>query len=327
MKKVLVTGANGFIGSHICETLLDSGYAVRVLVRKTSDLSNLKDLDIETAYGDLTDYDSLRPAVKDVDCVVNNGGLTKTLNKREFEEVNATGTENILKAVLNSNGEIIRFIQVSSAAACGPSGSMEPIKEDTVPKPLSAYGRSKLGGEKAVLEYKDRFPVTILRPSAVYGPRDKEMLSFFKAVKFGMKPTFGMGECYVNFTFVKDLADAVGHVLEKDNKTGEVYFVAEKRTYSYSEAGDIISEMMGQKALDIHIPTAILRAAGKITEIIASKRNRPAIFTKEKAVELYQKYWVIDSSRIEKELGFRAETSFGKGAAETIKWYKESGWL
>ncbi len=327
MKTALVTGANGFVGSHICEALLKSGFAVKALVRKTSDLKNLKNIEVDLVYGDLTDYDSLPGAVEGVDFVINNGGLTKAIDKYDFEAVNTLGTKNILKAALNTKNSIKRFIQISSSAACGPSDSKEPVNEDNIPKPVSAYGRSKLGGENAVLEFKNEFPVTVLRPSAVYGPRDKEMLSFFKAVKFRLKPTFGTGECYINFTYVKDLAEAVAQALKKNAKAGEIYFVAEKRTYSYSEAGDIISEVMGLRAIDAHIPSAVLRVAGKISEYIAAKRNQAAIFSEDKAVELYQKYWIIDSSRIERDLGFASAISFRAGVEETVKWYKENGWL
>lgn len=327
MRKVLLTGANGFVGSHICETLQSAGFDVRALVRQTSDLTNIKHLNLELVYGDLNDPDSLPAAIEGADVIINNAGVTKALHSDIFDRVNAVGTENILKATERSNGDIERFIQISSTAASGPAPSKVPINENHPPRPLTAYGKSKLAGEKAVLAFRDKFPVTVLRPSAIYGPRDKEMLSFFKAVSFRLKPTFGTGECYINFTYVKDLAQAVARALTVDSPSGGVYFVAEKRSYSYSEAGDIISEALGIKALDLHVPATVLRFAGKISEAAARWRNKASIFSADKALEISQKYWLVDTSRIEKELGFVSPTSFRDGVVETVDWYRRHGWL
>jgi dihydroflavonol-4-reductase len=327
MPKMLVTGANGFIGSHICETLRSSGFDIRALVRQTSDLTNIKHLDLELVYGDLNDPDSLPAAIEGADAIVNNAGITKALDNTVFERVNVAGTENILKAVETSGGDIKRFVQISSTAASGPAPSELPINEDHPPRPLTAYGKSKLESERAALAYREKFPVTVLRPSAVYGPRDREMLSFFKAVNLRLKPTFGTGECYINFTYVKDLAQAVARALTVDSPSGVVYFVAEKRSYSYSEAGDIISRALGIKGLDIHIPTTVLRFAGKVSEKAARWRNKASIFSADKALEISQKYWLVDTSRIENELDFVSPTSFRDGVAETVQWYRRHGWL
>jgi nucleoside-diphosphate-sugar epimerase len=327
LSKILVTGSNGFIGSHICETLVESGYQVRALVRRTSDLTNLKNVEVELVYGDLNDYDSLIEANDGVSAIVNNGGLTKTLDSSMFFKVNAAGTENILKAAHEVNPDLEKFIQVSSAAACGPSGSMTPVNENDTPKPLTEYGRSKLDGEKAAINFKDKLPVVILRPSAVYGPRDGEMLSFFKIIKYGLKPTFGSGECYINFTFVKDFARAIVKVLETEIEPGEIYFITEKKPYSYSEAGDIISGILEKRALDIHIPGTVVNIAGWISETVARKRKKAVIFTSDKASEITQKFWLVDSRKAERQLGFIAPTSFRDGVRETVKWYRENGWL
>jgi nucleoside-diphosphate-sugar epimerase len=325
--KVLITGANGFIGSHLCEFLLNTGYEIRALVRKTSNLDNISHLNLELCYGDITNIDSLEKAVRDVDYIIGNAGLTKTLDKSEFRKVNADGNVNLLKAVQKSNPDLKRFVLISSMAASGPSDSMTPLNESDSPRPLTAYGKSKLAGENAVHKFKDQIPITILRPSGVYGPRDVEMYSFFKAVKFRLKPTFGAGECYINFTYVKDLAKAVEKTLSTESESGSIYFITEKKFYSYSEAGDIISEIMGVKGYDIHIPESVMAFAGKITELIAAQRKKPIIFTEEKAREISQKYWIVDNMKAEKELGISEWTSFYDGASETIDWYRMKGWL
>jgi len=327
MRDILVTGANGFVGSHICEALLHHGYRVRAMVRKSSDLTNLRDLDISITYGDLNDNESLKAAVSNVDCIVNNAGLTKALDPELFAGVNVTGVENILDAVLKHNPDLKKFIHMSSAAASGPASLPSPKKEDDLSEPVSNYGRSKREGEKAALTYSDKIPLVVLRPSAVYGPRDKEMLSFFKAIKLGVKPTFGSGESYSSFTYVKDLAEAITRVIESDIVSGKIYFVAEKRYYSFSEAGDIISKALGKRALDIHIPVAVMRGIGGIIAVISKIRGKASILTADKALEISQKYWIIDSTRFADDFGFECPTSFAQGVNETIAWYRSNKWL
>ena len=130
MGKILVTGANGFIGSHICEAFIKAGFSVRAFVRKSSDLTNIKSLDMRTVYGDLDNTDSLKDAVSGIDIIVNSAGLTKALDTEEFERVNIGGTENILGAIESVNPGIERFIQISSAAASGPSDCVA-VKNDS----------------------------------------------------------------------------------------------------------------------------------------------------------------------------------------------------
>ena len=326
MTEALVTGANGFVGSHICEALIDAGFSVRALVRKTSDLTNLKGIPLSLVYGDLVDPASLREAVAGVDVIINNAGLTKAIRPEEFHKVNVLGTENVLRAALEHNRAIKRFVHISSTAACGPSRSKSAIGEDHPPAPLTHYGRSKLEAERTVLSYRDRMPAVILRPSAVYGPRDKEMLTFFKSVKLGVKPAFGYSQNYINFTYVKDLARSTVNAIKAEIKSGSVYFIAERQFYSYSEAGDIIARILDTRVHTIYVPEGIIALAGLVSEGIARMRGKPSIFTREKAIEISQKYWLFDTSRAERDLNF-AGTDFATGAAETIVWYKERGWL
>jgi nucleoside-diphosphate-sugar epimerase len=327
VREVLVTGANGFVGSHICEILVNDGFNVRALVRTTSNLANLKGIDVTLAYADLNDAKSLEKAVDGTEFVINNAGLTRALDFDQFHKVNAAGTLNILNAIMKVNPGLCRFVQISSTAACGPAPSQIPISEHYPPHPLTAYGRSKLEGEKAALSFKDRCPVTILRPCAVYGPKDKDMLPFFKAVKLGFKPSFGSGESYINFTYVKDLARVVVKAISAETPSGGIYFVAEKRSYSYSQAGAIIAEVMGKKAINVHVPIAVLSIVGKMSQEIARWRGKAHILTAEKALEVMQKFWLFDTSRVERDMGLGFWTDFRTGVAETVAWYKKEGWL
>jgi nucleoside-diphosphate-sugar epimerase len=326
LNEVLVTGANGFVGSHICEALLKEGFGVRALVRKSSDLTNIKSLPINFVYGDICDISSLPTIVSGVRAIINNAGLVKALNPDDFLRVNRGGTENILAAARQCNPGIQRLIHISSTAACGPSDNNSPIDESAEPKPLTAYGRSKLEAERAVLAQKANIPTIILRPSAIYGPRDKEMLSFFKAIKLGIRPHFGRGENYINFTYVKDLAYTVVKAISAPASSGNIYFVAEKKAYAYSEAATIIGDILGKKTFDLQVPEPLLAMAGNISDMVTRLLRKPAVFSRDKVREIVSKYWLFDTSKIEREMGFRA-TDFAVGAAETIAWYKEQGWL
>jgi nucleoside-diphosphate-sugar epimerase len=189
--KALVTGATGFIGSHLCEELAKRGYQVTCLVREKSNLKWIENIDLKLIVGDCKSIDSLFHAVTDIDYVFHLAGLTKACSKNDFFCANTEGTENLIKAVAEKNPKIKRFVYLSSLAAAGPSNNGSPLREDAEPRPVSSYGKSKLEGEKAVLKYKDLIPITILRPSAVYGPRDKDLFVFFKMLKKGIFPYWG----------------------------------------------------------------------------------------------------------------------------------------
>jgi nucleoside-diphosphate-sugar epimerase len=326
MAEVLVTGANGFVGSHICEALLAGGYSVRALIRRTSDLTNIKGLPLNFVYGDIRYPEKLPDAVSGVVAVINNAGLVKARYQGDFHRVNCSGTENIIEAVRRHNPGLTRLVHISSTAASGPAPDRCPLTEEHPPNPLTAYGRSKLAAEQALMAVKDRVPSVILRPSAIYGPRDKEMYSFFKTIRLGIRPLFGNGENYINFTYVKDLARVVVKAISIPLISGNIYFVAEKKSYSYREAGAILSSIMKNKTITLRVPGFAMRIAGRVSEGVSLVRRKPSIFTMEKTREILARYWLFDTSKIERDLGFSA-TDFRSGAEETIAWYKENGWL
>jgi nucleoside-diphosphate-sugar epimerase len=242
--RVLITGANGFVGSHLVERLLDRGYQVKCLVRKTSNLKWLSGLKVEYVYGDISIKDSLKDAVREVDIIIHSAGLTKAKNREEYFKANAKGTRNLVEACLVVNPKLQMFIYISSQAASGPGEDERPKDEAAPCRPVSDYGGSKLEGEKIVSEYSSKLPVTIIRPPAVYGPRDTDMLGFFKVVKYGFRISFGKGESYISLVYVKDLADGIILAVENPKAIGQIYFIADDRVYSWREAFNIIAGVM-----------------------------------------------------------------------------------
>jgi len=326
-KKALVTGANGFVGSHLVEALLKKGYKVRCLVRKTSDISCLAPFNLEYFYGDLFKEDVLKEALLGVDYVFHPAALVKAKNKEDFYKVNYLGTKNLIELCFKINPLIKRFVYVSSQAAVGPSKEGQALNENDIPSPVTEYGKSKLLGEEAVLEYKDKIPVTIIRPPAIYGPRDKDILLFFKAVKNGIKPLFGGRENHFSLVYVKDLVQGIILAAESEKAIGQIYFIADEKPYSYGEAEETIQKTLNVKALTVRIPIPILTVFAFISELACRIKGKTPSFNLERVKQFKQKFWVCDVSKAKNELGFSARYSLEEGIKETAQWYKENGWL
>jgi dihydroflavonol-4-reductase len=327
MKRVLVTGANGFVGSHLVETLLERGHGVRAQVRRTSDLSFLNHLQPELAYGDLRQPESLPQLVSDRQIVYHVGGITKANSPAQFYAVNQVGTRNLLEAVAGAGPNLERFVYVSSQAAVGPNRSGNPKSEDEPPRPITPYGRSKLGGEEEVRRFQGKIPFTIIRPPAIYGPRDRDILPFFRSIERGIKPLFGFGKTYISVIYVKDLVEAIIAASFNEMAVGQTYFIAERRAYLWKEAFDIMAEVMGTRAVTVRIPKMVLFAMAFLSEGLAKISGKLPALSIHKSKDLTQRYWVCDVSRAKRDLGWEARYDFRKGVAETVKWYRDKGWL
>jgi len=323
---VFVTGANGFVGSFLVERLLKEGAHVKCLVRKTGNLRWLKALKVEYHYGDVTDINSLEGAFKGVDYVFHAAALKHSSRKSEYLRVNLQGTENLLKIVEKEAVELKKFIFLSSMAVMGYSIREKPLCESDECRPLTFYGESKLRAEKAVLEYKNKFPVTILRPPAVYGPKDEDIYAMFKAVKAGFRPVFGLGEKYISLIYVSDLVEAMLLSALAPKADGKAFIVSEDRCYTWKEIQDTLASILGVKAFTIKIPGAVLFTAAFFAEMFSKTTGVDLLLTTQKVKELTGD-WVCDVSLAKKELGFSPYYSMEKGMIETVKWYKENKWL
>jgi len=239
--KALVTGATGFIGSHLVEDLLQRGIHVRCLVRKTSDLKWLRDLPIDPVYGDCNDPNSLGEAVKGVDQVFHLAGVTKAIQERTYFEVNAFGTENLIHACLEHNSHLQKFIYLSSQAAAGPCRDGGMKRESDISAPVSPYGKSKRMGEELAMEHSHELPLLILRPCAIYGPRDRDIYAFFKLLSKRIKPCLSGQDQHISLCFVQDIIQAILLAAEARQPSGEVFFVSDGHGYRLEEIGDIFA--------------------------------------------------------------------------------------
>ena len=326
-RRVLVTGGTGFVGSHLVERLLLNGYAVTCLVRDLRHLRWLEGRDVRLIQGDCTQPESLAAALQGVSLVFHCAGLTKAQNARDYYNVNQIGTKNLLEACVRHNPGIEKFILVSSQAAAGPSPDGRPVDDGNRPHPVSDYGRSKLLAEDEVRGYKDRLPVVILRPTTVYGPRDADLFELFRWASRGLTLEMTGGDRYLNFCYVEDLAAALLLSAEHKTESGSVYFVAESRSYSWSEFRELLLSTGGVKARTIKLPYWSAYLIGLVSEIGSLFTKRPALANRQKVREAAQRYWLCDVSKIENDLCFRAEYPLQKGLELTWKWYRKNRWL
>ncbi|MBK7141915.1 MAG: SDR family NAD(P)-dependent oxidoreductase [bacterium] len=325
-KSILITGANGFIGSRLCLTFLRQGFRVIAGIRQNCDRRLLDGLAVTYRYGDVTDPASLAAMVAEVDYVIHNAGVVKSKNRDGFFHVNGQGTANLMAAVARNNPNVTRVVYVSSQAVSGPSINGRPVAESDEPHPVTTYGESKRAGEEATTAYKDQLNVVIVRPSAVYGPGDKEAFSFFKLANMRLRVYFGDVTRKVQMVHVDDLCAGISLATLKETRSGSIYHLAEKQAYTIKDLVDQMKDAVGKKAMTISVSGSLFRRIAAISERGARLVGATPMLTVEKCNELLDS-WEVDVRKAKEDLGFESTIPFAQGAAETYSWYKEHGWL
>jgi len=323
----LVTGGTGFIGSHLVELLLEKRYSVRCLLRRSSDTRWLKDLSVELVYGDIFDEPALKEAVKGMDYVYHSAGLTKAKTSEEYYRANTNGTSNLLKAVAQHNPGLKRFVHVSSQAAVGPSATKEPIREDAAAHPITTYGRSKWRSEEECRAIAGTIPVTIVRPPAVYGPRDKDVFEFFNTMCRGLQPMIGFRDKYVSLIHVKDLVRGFVMAGESPMAAGQTYFISSRDVYSWKDLGEITRKVLGKYAVRVRVPESVVFVVAGFSEFFSLFSSKPALINFEKARDIVQNYWTCDSSKAKRDFGYEQKITAEDGIRSTVEWYRSMGWI
>ncbi|WP_437673252.1 NAD-dependent epimerase/dehydratase family protein [Sorangium sp. So ce131] len=328
--RVLVTGASGFLGSHVAEQLAQKGYGVVALVRRSSSTKFLATLrGVELVYGAVEDAESVRRAVLDagVTAIVHSAGLVKARDEAEFFRINVGGTRNLLDAA-KAAPALERFVFVSSLAAVGPSLDGRPVAADARPSPVTRYGRSKLEAERLVLAEKDALPVVVLRPPMIYGPRDQESFAFFQSVARRFLPMLGDGRNTLSVIYATDAAAACVRALESDAPSGRAYFIDDGRVYVWRDMLADVEAALGARAfVRVGVPFPLVRGAALASEGLSRLTGKPVMLTRDKLNELAAAHWVCDSSEARKELGWAPEVSWPEGTRRAVAWYREHGWL
>jgi 2-alkyl-3-oxoalkanoate reductase len=326
---VLLTGGSGFLGSHIAEKLAERGQPFRVLVRSSSVTSHLRLLpQAELFEGSVSDRNSLERALSGVTHVIHAAGIVKAKSAADFHQVNAAGTQNMVRAVQNVAPQLKRFVLVSSLSVSGPSPDGKPVAAEGRPNPVTNYGRSKLAGERAALAAKDDFPLTIIRPPLIYGPRDREVLAFFQAVRWHLLPYMGSMASGISVIYAADAASACVDALDADVTSGRSFFVEDGETRTLSELIGHIEAAMGQRAwFRFPVPRKVLELAALSSEIYGKFRDSAVMLTRDKCNELYAPHWVCDATATRHAFKWEPKVSFERGARITAEWYRKQGWL
>jgi len=332
-ERVLVTGGTGFVGSHLVEALIKRGYRVRLLIRKTSSLRWLDGLPIEYAYGDVRDKASLAGACVGVRGIFHFGGVTRAYSANDFREVNAQGTRNLAEALAERGVKGGFFVYCSSMAAGGPGIAVErdptPVRvEADPPTPVTAYGRSKLEGEVGLREVADahgKFRHVILRPPAVYGPRDEATVVLFRWIRHGILPAPAGMSCRLSLIFVDDLVNSALQAADKGARG--TYYVSDGEEYTWEEVGRRAAELMDVEVRMVRVTRVAAQLLGALSETWGTLTRSPAVFSRAKVEDLWQAHWVCLPEKARRDWGFDPQYTLLRGLEETLNWYRLNQWL
>lgn len=331
MKKILITGASGFIGSFIVEEALKRGFETWAAVRKSSSRKYLNDSRIHFIELDLGNLDKLEKQLsgQQFDYVVHAAGVTKCLHSSDFFKVNTEGTVNLALALRRQNTGLRRFVYLSSLSVMGPAREQEPHTEITAAdeaSPDTAYGKSKLESEQR-LEAIKGFPFIVLRPTGVYGPREKDYFMMAQSISRHVDFAVGYRPQHLTFIYVMDVVQAVFLALDHGT-VGSRYFISDGRVYSSRTFSDLISNELGNPwLLRIKAPLWLLRIISFAGEWTARITGKISALNNDKYNIMKQRNWMCDIKPAENELGYKPQYDLKRGVAATIKWYKDNGWL
>ena len=325
-----VTGASGFVGSHLVETLVAAGVATRAIVRPTSDTRWLPP-GAERTIATMDDDEALGRAVRDASVVFHLAAVTSTARSGEYVRTNADGTRCVLDAVRRC-APGARVVLCSSLAAVGPSRSERPLDESVVPRPVSAYGRSKLAAERVAEAFaaEHRLDIVIVRPGAVYGPRDRDILAAFRLASRGLALRVSSSEQRLAMVHVRDLVHALVLASRPARTTAsEVrrYHVSDGTTPTWSAVNAAIAAAVGHRARALGVPRGAALAVATLDTLVAQFRHAKPLLTRDRIAELSAADWSCDIARAREELGFTPRVELEAGMRQTAEWYRTQGWL
>ena len=325
----VITGSTGFIGRHLVDALLEQGAEVRALARPETPRGG-RDPRIGYWEADLLDDRSVResPIWTGATHVFHLAGMTKARTLDQFRGGNVFPTANVLAALAGRGARPPRVVLVSSQAAAGPASAADaPVRESDRPLPIEAYGRSKLQAEQAVVRYRDSLPVTIVRPSSVYGPGDRDFLNVFRQERRRVALRVVPRDHLLSLVHVRDLARALLLAATSPAAIGRTYFVADETPVSWGALYDAIDEVVGSHPISLRVPSPLLQLVARGGDLVSTVTGRPSIVNRNKAAMARPRWWVCDSSRARDDLGWRAEVPLLDGLRETYTWYVEARWL
>lgn len=323
--KTLVTGATGFVGGHLALALVARGHEVVALARRPDQHAALAALGIKPMGGSLENDRALELALAGVDVVYHAAGLTDGRSEAEFFAVNEAGTSRLLDAVRRGAPDLTRFVYVSSQAAVGPSPKGMALREEAECRPITSYGRSKLAGELAVRG--SGLPWTVVRPPAVYGPRDKAFLKLFKLVNGGIGPVFGSGNQELSLVHIGDLVEILVLAGTHEAATRQIFHAAHAEVTLSREVTRAAGAAVGKRPVVLPVPGLLASVVVVLIERVAAATGKRTVLTTERLAEFLAPSWLLDPGKAERLLGWSAKTGVAEGMKLTGDWYREAGWL
>ena len=330
--KILITGASGFIGSFIVEEALRQGFETWAAVRGSSSRQFLQDERIHFIELNLSSEEQLREQLKghDFDYIVHAAGVTKCLNKEDFYRINTEGTKNLVHAILDLKMPLKRFVYISSLSIMGAIHEQQPyqeIREDDTAQPNTAYGRSKLEAEHFLDTVASRVPYIILRPTGVYGPRERDYFMMAKSIQAHTDFAVGFKQQDITFVYITDVVQAVFLALEK-GQVGRRYFLSDGEVYQSRTFSDLIHRELGNPWwIRITAPIWVLRIITFFGEYIGRMTGQITALNNDKYNIMRQRNWRCDIEPARRELGYQPQVKLQEGVRRSIAWYKENKWL
>ncbi|HRO09788.1 MAG TPA: NAD(P)-dependent oxidoreductase [Saprospiraceae bacterium] len=329
MQSVLITGANGFIGGHLAEEAKQHNLKVLAGVRQGSNVGSLKDLNIEVVYLNYEDQDQLTAVLKQYkpDYIIHNAGLTRSPSYAQYLKVNRDYLINIVEAIRKSGIPLKKLLFVSSLAAFGPA-DFQPdhiVRENSMPHPVTQYGKSKLEAENWLKNQSD-IPYNIVRPTAVYGPGEKDLLNVFQMVSKGINATAGSGQQQLTLIYVKDLVRLM-MLATLTTHTHRAYFGTDGRVYGSGDFPQAIAHSLNKKILSIALPVFIVKIGAWISEGIGKITGKYPTLYVERVNEIKARNWQCDTDNLEKDLQFKPAYTMQQAVDETTSWYKQNKWI
>ncbi|MCQ2113442.1 MAG: NAD(P)-dependent oxidoreductase [Bacteroidaceae bacterium] len=324
MKSILITGASGFIGSFIVEEALNRGLEVWAAVRSTSSRRYLNDERIKFLDLDFSTKDSVRKTLQGHhwDYIVHAAGATKCLHKSDFYKVNTLGTKNFIDAIIDLDIIPEKFVFMSSLSAVGAVREPYPytdIEESDIPVPNTTYGDSKMSAERYLEQFVKKVPIVMLRPTGVYGPREKDYLMMADSIRRHVDFAVGFRPQEITFVYVADLVKAVFLALER-GESGRKFFISDGNVYRSADFSKLIKKELGISfVFRIVAPVWLLWIICQMGDLWGRMTGKMSALNMDKFNILRQRNWRCDIRPAREELGYEPEYDLTKGVRSWLK--------
>jgi len=327
VKTAVVTGASGFIGSHLVDYLVSQGSIVHAVIRKTSDHRWLNKSDqVKIHIADL-EQDQPLPFLEKADYLFHCAGLTKARTREGYFRGNAHASEVLYKNCMVSRNNFKAIVHLSSLAAAGPGKPGKGVQENLPCKPITYYGESKLKGEEIAVKHGSSLPVVVIRPPVVYGPRESNFFVYLKSLSNGWNLKIGKARKELSLIYVADLVRAMVQAALCFPKNKKIYYVTDGNTYSWEDVADLSMRILNVNARSLVIPESVLGVVANCVEALSWFSSKPSLIDRQRLIDIRQTSWVASPQSFFDSHGFQPKYNLAKGLYETIEWYKANNWL